>query len=334
MTRKLPLKELSQNLLGSDYVLLGGLGFDQRCLEVLKNFPRERTVNIIGISNIGSAKFSQNNISAFRELAGPNSVVLGEDAKNIIEIADEVSMCINNILKVRSPKSLLVDITAMSHELLTVVLGILNSKDILNKITLLYVGASQYSFNTKDNEIWLSRGVKDIRSVLGFPGTMLPSRKLHLILLAGFEVERAAEVILRYEPTSLSIGKGARTQSISEKHHQDNKLFFDRLNEFLAQQSFYNEKINHFEFSCVDPVRTKNDLLKHINELPGSQERNIVICPLNTKISTVGAALVAIERPDIQLCYAEPMEYNADGYVKPDEQVSIIDLSDQAVANC
>jgi hypothetical protein len=47
---------------------------------------------------------------------------------------------------------------------------------------------------------------------------------------------------------------------------------------------------------------------------------------LNTKLSTVGVALAAIENPEIQICYAEPEEYNTDGYSKPGKEVTVISL--------
>jgi hypothetical protein len=51
------------------------------------------------------------------------------------------------------------------------------------------------------------------------------ARALQLIVLVGFEVERAAEVITQYEPSSLSIGLGKKNQSISDGHHDNNKYF-------------------------------------------------------------------------------------------------------------
>ena len=46
---------------------------------------------------------------------------------------------------------------------------------------------------------------------------------------------------------------------------------------------------------------------------------NTVIAPLNTKISTIGADLAALENENIQLAYAKPNIYNVDGYSIPNE---------------
>ncbi len=322
---KIPLENLRKHFVDGNYVLMVGLGFDQRCLTTLSHFPLEKTVQIIGISNVGWSASNEKNITEFKKLVGANGIVIGDNATSVMEVSDRLVEFIRTFLEYPE-KSLVIDITSLSHELLVVLLGILHSLQIMKKVTLLYVGASEYSFNAPGEAVWLSRGVRSIRSILGFPGTMLPSKKLHLVILAGFEVERASEIIVRYEPASMSIGLGKKEQSVSEEHHVKNKLFFDRLNQFVKEQDTYNEEIQHFEFSCIDPLLTKSQLLSHIDNLKTLDDKNIVICPLNTKLSTVGVVLATIEHPEIQICYAEPDEYNTEGYSKPGTEVTIISL--------
>jgi len=316
---KIPVERLCERFDTGRFLLMVGLGFDQRSLVALSHFPQENAVKIAGISNVGWSDFNQVNIDKFNELTCDKGLVLGTKADLIINIADEILKFIDEHSK--SASSLIIDITSLSHELLVVLLGILHEMKIINKTVLLYVGASEYAS-------WLSRGVRSIRSILGFPGIMLPSKRLHLVILAGFEVERALELIIRYEPASISIGIGKREQSISEAHHNTNKLSFERLNQFAKSNDFESEEVYHFEFSCVDPVSTKNQLFSHIDDLQLLNDRNIVICPLNTKLSTVGVALAAFERPEIQICYAEPDEYNVDEYCKPGKDVTVISLSE------
>ncbi len=312
---KIPVERLCERFGTGHFLLMIGLGFDQRSLVALSHFPRVNTVKIAGISNVGWSNFNQNSIDKFKELAGDKGLVLGTKADSIINVADEILRFLDEYSK--STTSLVIDITSLSHELLVVLLGILYKMQIINKTVLLYVSASEYS-------VWLSRGVRSIRSILGFPGMMLPSKKLHLVILAGFEVERASELIVRCEPASISIGVGKREQSISEAHHDKNKLSFERLDQFVKSIDFDSQEVYPFEFSCVDPVSTKNQLFSHIDDLQLLNDRNIVICPLNTKLSTVGVALAAFERPEIQICYAEPDEYNVNEYCKPGKDVTII----------
>lgn len=322
---KVPLEQLGDEFKQFTGALLVGLGFDHRCLTVLSNFPRNRASEIIGVSNAGWSEQNQQNIEEFRKLAGSECSVVGQGAKNVIEVADQMSLRLNAVLA-HSEAKLLVDITSLSHELLVLLLGMLHELGGLDRTSLIYVGAAAYSTNTAPSAMWLSRGVKEVRSVLGFPGTMLPSRKLHLIILAGFEVERASEVILRYEPASMSIGVGAKGQSISDSHQSRNKEFFDGITAFATSQDYGIDEVSQFSFSCISPTETRDQLVAHINELGGFSQKNLVVCPLNTKLSTVGVVLAAIEHPEIQICYAEPEEYNTDGYALPGGEATIVTL--------
>jgi hypothetical protein len=324
------VKKISLNLLGEEFkefkgTLLIGLGFDQRCLSALPHFPLDKASNIVGVSNAGWSEQNRDNIRKFSSLAGPNSLVIGNNAQTVIEVADQITPQL--VLALEGPEpQIAIDITSLSHELLVIILGILNELNGIECTTLVYVGAKAYSTNTPSNAMWLSRGVKEVRSILGFPGTMLPSKKLHLIILTGFEVERASEVISRYEPASISIGLGAKTQSISETHHSKNKEFFDGIAKFVASQDYGTNEVSSFSFSCVSPHQTKSQLIAHIEELGGFSNRNYVICPLNTKLSTVGVALAALDYPELQICYAEPDEYNSSGYATPDSVATIVKL--------
>lgn len=322
---KIFLKDLNEKFVDKSYIFILGLGFDQRCLTIINNFDIEKLVDVVGVSNVIWNDANKSNIDAFKAIVSGNGKVLGENASNIIEIVDPVSEYILGFV-VNNDHQILIDITSFSHELLVLLIGIFNSFGIIKRVTLLYVGASVYGFNAQDGIPWLSRGVREIRSVLGFPGVMFPSKKLHLIVMAGFEVERAIEVIAQYEPSSLSIGTGHVKQSVSSDHFKMNEFFVDRIKKYIIDQDNYDYAIQHFEFSCVDPHKTKEQLYEHVATLKETSDKNIVICPLNTKISTVGAALLALEYPEIQICYAEPEEYNIDGYASPGYEVKIVPL--------
>ncbi|MDP2644327.1 MAG: hypothetical protein Q8P24_05265, partial [Desulfobacterales bacterium] len=45
---------------------------------------------------------------------------------------------------------------------------------------------------------------------------------------------------------------------------------------------------------------------------PGRQD--VTVAPMNTKLSTVGAALASFENSEIQVCYAQADYYNYHGY--------------------
>lgn len=321
MSSRIEISKIADAIGASPYRLLVGLGFDQRSTELLKNLGDNTELKeVFAVTNVGWSDSNKPAASFFISHTDGKGRILGQDCSNVLQLADELVDVIKMFDKnIRT----IIDITSMSHELLAILIALLNSQEQLIGTTLCYTSAKQYSFNTTEANIWLSKGVNTIRSVLGFPGEQLPSRPLHLIIPMGFEVERAFEVISAYEPAALSLGLGRRDASVSEAHFESNSKFFKRLEEFIKDQEIECETLSTFSFSCIDPIDTKTDIANHLANYP---DFNTVICPLNTKISTVGVALLCLEKPEIQLCYAQPIEYNVDGYATPDEWITVVNL--------
>lgn len=212
---------------------------------------------------------------------------------------------------------ILIDTTTFTHEGLLIVIKFLQIyKNAYTKLTLAYVGASEYSLNEEKIENkWLTKGIKNIRSVLGFPGLLKPSKKNHLVVLFGFESERTKQLIEQFEFDKISLGFGSQSGSISSTHF---KINIERHKELLKYHP-----AEQFEFSLTDPLETKNNIISHLKD---SVDYNIVIAPMNTKLSTVGAALVSFEMPFVQLCYVQASEYNVYGYSKPSNECYIIEI--------
>lgn len=320
---KFHLSELPGKLSEEASVLIIALGFDARCLSIIKSIPIGLVGKIIGVSNVGWADENKKNIDDFRRIVGVDAKIIGENSRSSIEVIDQLASVLLPLTK--EPVSFYIDVTAFSHELLSIVVGLLHVLGILNKTKFLYIGANEYG-KSEDGEIWLSRGVSNIRSVLGFPGTMRPSKKLHLVILAGFEAERALEIVTQYEPALLSIGLGGENASISDNHHITNRHFHKKIQDILISRK-EQYKISTFEFSCIDPELTKAAVLGHIESIDPCSDYNVVVCPLNTKLSTIGVALAALTQPEIQICYAEPDEYNTERYATPGDEVAMIELT-------
>lgn len=323
---KTELSKISNAIPNGEYILIVGLGFDKRCLSILKSLSQHDTSNIksiIGVQNGSWKEQAQENISNFTSICNTKGVIVGGNCDGATSVADSLYSLLRLSIEKNNNIKFLIDATGFSHELLIIVIGLLNNENKLHDCHILYTGAAEYSFNEQDHK-WLSRGVLDIRSVLGFPGEMLPSQKLHLIIMTGFEIERAAEIIARYEPDFLSIGFGGKYQSVSDEHHSYNAQAHKEILSLVQRMRGANYNVNEFEFSCIDPIESKKQILAHVKKY---SEHNIVLCPLNTKLSTVGAALAAIENSSIQLCYSEPREYNISGYAKEGNDATIISLN-------
>jgi len=216
-----------------------------------------------------------------------------------------------------SPATYVIDITSFTHEALLIVLRVLAvHRKPTDRITCLYNGASEYSVGLPAEEKWLTKGVGEIRSVLGYSGQIIPTQKTHLIVLVGFETERAERIIAAYEPNELSLGYGSLLESISPPLHDLNRKFHKKLREKYR-------KVSEFTFSCEDAFAAKAAVLKQANARP---DFNVFIAPMNTKISTVGVALAAFDNQAIQLCYASAERYNFEAYSTPSDDCYFFDL--------
>jgi hypothetical protein len=172
--------------------------------------------------------------------------------------------------------------------------------------------------------VWLTRGVAQIRSVLGYPGRLSPSKKLHLIVIVGFEHERVAAVIEQFEPARLTLICGDPEKSVSSSHYEVNRHFFQKVKAFVERTQSTQTAVDTCYISCVDPFEARDTVLKCASIDNGY---NVVVCPMNTKTSTVGAGMAAIYDERIQIAYARAIEYNEEGYSSPSSMATVFDYA-------
>lgn len=248
------------------------------------------------------------------------SQIIEFDLKNPVKIAQILTDCIKELSGYKLP--LVIDITTFTHEILAMLIKLIyNNKEFFPKVFLLYNGACDYSDSKKSglNQMWLSKGCRDVRNIIGYTGINKPILKNCLIVLTGFELERATGLIKNLEPDKLIIGLGV--DPIHENNKNAMQYFQERFTNW--KDNYKNCNSTEFEFSCKDISKT----IKSISDIVfSSQEYNYIIVPLNTKLSTVAASIVALQNPSIQLCYAIPEIYNTRTYSKPSDKITVVDL--------
>lgn len=202
---------------------------------------------------------------------------------------------------------LAVDLTGLTRESLAILLYIAKNRLAAgSKVFAFYHRASSYGRTAQKG--WLSQGVREVRSILGYAGKMGLSADTHLMMIAGFETERAQEIIDTIEPSRLSLGTLGGTNLPAEVNNPHNHP----LNDFIARvrMSYANTIFDEFQFSTSDPVFTRDQILA---KAKGSNS-NLVLSCLNSKPAMVGACLAAMANPVIQLVYAQPLYYNTTSY--------------------
>ena len=195
------------------------------------------------------------------------------------------------------------------------------SLDVFSNFYTKIVYTPNESYSNESESTWLTKGVREIRSIIGFSGLHSPSKKLLLIILNGFEEERTEQIINSFEPNKLIIGKPSEEDSINQNL---NILACKKFEYIKSKYSSIN--FEDFEFSCKDVKLTEEILNKIIDN--NDNEYNIIISPLNNKISTISVALVGLKRENIQICYASANQYNIDLNTKSSDYFLIFNLNE------
>lgn len=291
-----------------------------------------------------SATLSLNcDISRFKQFYIFTSETLREEAKSNLEIlksiiptekrdiisipidnpvgsADKIKSALYRIRDKSTPK-VFIDITTFTHETLLILLAIVKEKIPGAQVTCAYINAADYSCDTeKQEQKWLSRGIGDIRSILGYSGIIKPSQKTLLMVIVGYEYERAVNIIDSIEPDFLALGYGIASNATTEKNHGANMHYA----QLVKQMATYYDDVEDFTLPCNNPYEAATAIKEQIQKI--GQGKNVIIVPMNNKLTTIGAAMVNFEQPDIQLCYAPAIVYNYSAYSTPGETCYLFDL--------
>ena len=315
---KLKLAEVARHLSSPPYTYICSSSFEDRCLSIASQVDPDVVSRALICMNEDMRDVVSRNDARLHEKFGKKAV-------SIILRTDDPLLSADGIQKglaERTPgdtRKYLVDITTFTHEGLLILLNLLRQHAIPGDSALFaYNPADDYGVGMEEGDKWLSKGIGEIRSVLGYPGRLRPSRKCHLIVLVGYEVERAGMLIDAYEPAVVSLGLGALEESVSKNLYVLNEMFHQRLKDKL-------ENVYEFPFSCVNHVEARTSIERQSRVFEGY---NVVVAPMNTKISSVGAATAAFSDESIQLCYAQAQQYNHECYSTPSDQCYLFDAQD------
>jgi hypothetical protein len=273
-----------------DY-LLTCASFEDRCLTIVEGIEDNKINNVLMFYVKQFAKHSLENRNKIKSLYKNKVQELPYSHDKPTDFADILLDKLEEI----TGKSLVVDISTFPRESLLILIKFFDVHSTKFKsINLLYRAAEV-------NQT-LSKGIVDVRSILGYMGDIDTNKPLHLIVMNGFEFERAKYIIDIFEPDYISIGCGSQLGSINIELHNKNVEFTKKL---IA--CYPKDNISLFEHSLQEPELTRDTLLEVVNSKPSC---NSVIAPLNNKLSTIGAGLAAIKKPSVQLCYTQAADYN------------------------
>lgn len=314
---KVNIAEIDKRI--NDYdVFICSTSFENRCLQIANYLDIEQFNTILVCHFNDNYPESNANLSIFQQKFGSKCKVLSLEKDSPLYNYDQIYDHLSKI----SFKRVLLDISTFTREMFLIIIKLFNQELFRDKIlTLVYNPSDKYSNVPKDDidNLWLSKGVKEIRTVIGYAGDLSPIKDTLLIVLVGFEAERSQVLIDNFEAENLYIGKAPKEESANAEIANINDINFQKL---LRN----NPHAHTFEFSCKD----LNFSIEKINAIiePNLESYNIIISPMCNKLSTLAAAAVTYKHSEVQICYASANLYNTIAYSNPINCVYIIDASE------
>lgn len=314
---KFPLIDINSHVTSTFDLFICSASFEDRCFSLATNLAVTTYGKSVVFFNEDQKGAIVDNAEELSKLLNNCDKVALHSEDPVLNISTLSTTLMGLIVKSEDAFKILIDITTFTHETLLMLFRLLIELENYIKVTVCYNDSKEYSYNVSNvADKWLTKGVGDVRNIIGYPGYISPARQNHLIILFGFEVERTQRVIEKFEADIVSIGFGSEENSISSGHFAINQNRHKQLLNF-------NSNLDVFTVSLIDPLTTKDDLLEQVQKYPGT---NVIVAAMNTKLSTVGAALAFKENPDIQLCYVKANLYNIDGYSLAGENVYWFDV--------
>lgn len=315
--KKCELRNL-RNIIKKNYDLFVCFcSFEDRCLSIANNINVDNLRQVFLMYNNEYQEYIKKNKSEFESLFFSKLMTIELRHYDPIFSADSIKKALKSIKELRS---ILFDITTCTHEVLLIVLRLFQIICPNAEITCIYANASEYDSGNERSNKWLSKGIKEIRPVLGYAGNIIPTRKTHLIVIVGYEYERAANIINIMEPNSLELGYGRTDNATTDKDKDANEHYL----QLVKKMAVLFTEIKTFDIPCNDPFAVYIKLSHHIRRI---NDKNVIIVPLNNKISTIGVAISAIKNDNIQLCYAPALLYNYLNYSRPGEYCYVFNVS-------
>ena len=294
--------------------------FEERCLTVPTAFHNARLRPRQGllVYNENFIPLISTNLEALRSLniCDMECAISTDDP---VFTADRLSTTLTRCISGATLQQRIgVDITTFTRESLLMLLSFLwrNLRDN-DELLLFYNRAREYDPIHGHGEKWLSKGIREIRSIIGFPGDLRPSLPTHLIVMAGYEGDRASRLILECEPAVISFGLPNPQEGHAIAHQETAELELRSIRRIGGD-------VENFSFNGYDPNTCATSLENQIN-LFG--DMNTIIAPMNTKISTVGAGIIGYRMPQIQICYAQADLYNYKTYSEAANEVYVFSAS-------
>lgn len=175
-----------------------------------------------------------------------------------------------------------------------------------NLLTILFLLRKKYGIKNlicyytvpQDTNIYISKFAQSASTIPFFDGMQSIDKNKLLVLLAGFEFDRAMYLYEKIEPSRTVIAIG--DEPTDQRFYEINRKVVDKLKNNI-------QDCEEIKVSANNPFKAKDDLEKIINEY--DNEYNIIMAPMNTKLQVLGLYLSWENFPEIQVVYSCPEKF-------------------------
>lgn len=298
---------------GFDHLIVSA-SYEQRALDVWRELHAQAKGARFVCYNRNHSAYLEDNLKKFR-LEDERAEVVPLDSDHPLITFTHLRDVFDRIASLGKSRILL-DITGFTREALAMLIYLAEHR-LASDSTLCAVYHRALSYGPSSTGGWLSQGVQEVRSVIGYPGAIAFGADTHLILLPGIEFERARHIIDAVHPARITVGQILRREGQAEEFLRRAERFVKRLVAFYAGLD-----VKFFSFLPYDPFVTRRNLAAVMRE----QGDNVVCASLNAKPSSIGACLAALDVPTVQLIYAQPICYNVADYSKPSGNCLVFEI--------
>lgn len=317
--REITSAELGAELSPGPVALISCLSFEKRSLaaaEALVKAGLKRWLCIINEDIETDISAIRGRALSIAQQAGVTIEYLQASKRDPLRLADALVQLAGEPEPVE-PVHWAADITTMTHEMLLIIVAAADEIVIPWKdLRLVYNVADQYSGDDEPDKKWISRGIHEVRSVVGYPGTWSPGEQTTLVALPGFDSERMQRMVEEIEPDQLIVGIAHPIGN----HH----TWSADKNRKIAEQLLTTRKGTTFDYPALDPFGAV-DAVVHV--LRDVKDHNVLLAPLNSKISTAALGVLVRKRSEWQICYAPALIYNL-SYATPSDCFLICSLKE------
>ncbi len=293
---------LNSSHLPKEALLIACSSHEERCLALLRSeFGWVPHTALLFHYDDCNPKREINHNKILRYLTGKSIVkeLIFNESDAVKSFMGENGVQLKNILAEWGDKPIVFDISVFTKRHLLMMLSWIFDSSLDKQLSVVYSEPEDYDAEV---DLPLSFGVASLQAVPGFSGLADCSRPLRMVILLGFEGERALAAYELLQPihTVALVGDPPYRANWKGRAEKLNAALLERLRP---------QDIGSID--CVDPEKVAAELTLHLGEPTTMSDCVQVICPLGTKPQALGVFLYTRSKTDSPaILYLSPLRHN------------------------